>query len=57
MIAPLVALFGAYALLVTWQMRRAVTTREPAARQREAVRLLLLVSVGAPRAAILILVA
>lgn len=57
MTAFLIALFGAYALLVTWQMRRAIATREPGARQREAVRLLLLVSVGAPLAAILILVA
>jgi hypothetical protein len=50
-------LFAAYAVVVTWQMRRGVQATEPARRQREAVRLLLLVSVGAPLAAVLILVA
>jgi hypothetical protein len=51
------ALFAAYAFAVTWQMRRAVRASDPVVRQREAVRLLVLVSVGAPLAAVLILVA
>jgi hypothetical protein len=52
-------LFGLLALyvgLVTWQMRRAVSTREPAARRREAARLLAVVSLGGPLIAALILV-
>lgn len=53
----LVAAFVAYFFLVTWQMRRAVRTTEPAARLREARKLLLLVSIGVPLLAVLILVA
>ena len=37
-------------------MRRAVQASDPAVRQREAVRLLLMVSLGAPLTAVLILV-
>ncbi|MBX7110434.1 MAG: hypothetical protein K1X87_01125 [Dehalococcoidia bacterium] len=53
----IIAAFVAYFFLVTWQMRRAVGTSDPAARLREARRLLLLVSAGVPLLAILILVA
>lgn len=53
----IIAAFVAYFFLVTWQMRRAVRTTEPATRLREARRLLLLVSAGVPLLAILILVA
>lgn len=52
-----VALILVYFLLVTVQMRRAVATSEPVARLREARRLLILVSLGVPLAAVLILVA
>jgi cytochrome oxidase assembly protein ShyY1 len=52
----LVALFVLYVGLVTWQMRRAVSTRAPAARRREAARLLAVVSLGGPLLAALILV-
>ncbi|MEE8336665.1 MAG: hypothetical protein V3R95_01255 [Dehalococcoidia bacterium] len=57
MLPAMLALFAAYAAAVTWQMRRAMKAAEPARRRREAVRLLLLVSLGAPLAAVLILVA
>ncbi len=53
----LAALFAGYVLLTLWQMRRALATVEPAARLREAQRLLLLVSVGVPLSVVLILVA
>ncbi len=56
-VAALVALFAGYVLLVTWQMRRAVRTREAGARLREARRLLLLVSLGVPLLIVFILVA
>jgi hypothetical protein len=52
-----VALFAVYAVLVTWQMRRALRTREPASRLREAKRLLLLVAAGLPLVVALIFVA
>ncbi len=45
-----VVLFAVYCVLVTWQMRRAVRSREPQTRLREARRLLLLVSLGLPLA-------
>jgi hypothetical protein len=51
------ALLAAYAVVVTFQMRRAVRASEPTVRQREAIRLLLLVSAGVPLSAVLILVA
>lgn len=57
MIPLLLALLAAYAVVVTWQMRRAVRTSEPAARLREARRLLLVVACGVPLAGALILVA
>ena len=58
MIAPiLVALFALWAVATLWAMRRALAAREPRARLREARRLLLLVSAGAPLLAALILVA
>jgi hypothetical protein len=44
----LVALFVAYVVAVTWQMRRAVAASEPAVRLREARRLLFVVSAGVP---------
>ncbi|MSQ42207.1 MAG: hypothetical protein EXR65_04135 [Dehalococcoidia bacterium] len=53
----LVALFAVYALVGMWQMRRALHTVDPAARLREARRLLILVSAGAPLLAAFILVA
>lgn len=57
MLPAVIAVFALYVAVVTWQMRRAVATREPRERQRQAVRLLLLVSAGAPLAAGLMLVA
>lgn len=56
-VAALIALFIAYALVVTLLMRRALGTSEPAARLREARRLLVAVSLGVPLLAALILVA
>jgi hypothetical protein len=53
----IVAIFVLYFGIVTWQMRRAVRTVEPAARLREARRLLILVSAGVPLVAVLILTA
>jgi hypothetical protein len=53
----IIAIFVGYFGLVTWQMRRALRTYEPAARLREAKRLLLLVSAGVPLLAVLIIVA
>ncbi len=53
----IIAAFVLYFFVVTWQMRRAVRVTEPAARLREARKLLLLVSAGVPLLAILILVA
>ena len=44
----LVALFAAYVLATLWQLRRAVATSEPQARQREAVRALIVVAAGLP---------
>ena len=57
MIVAIVALMAVYAAAVTWQMRRALASTEQQARLREARRLLLLVSAGAPLVAALILVA
>ena len=57
MIAVIVALFVVYGAAVSWQMRRALATDEARARLREARRLLLLVSAGAPLAVALILIA
>ena len=53
----LLALFAVYVLAVTWQMRRAVATSDPSLRQREARRLLFVVSAGVPLLGALILVA
>lgn len=44
----LVALFVVYVVVVTWQMRRAVAASDVAVRQREARRLLFVVSAGVP---------
>jgi len=57
MVPLLLALFTFYAVAVTWQMRRAVRTRDPATRLREARRLLLVVALGVPLAGALILAA
>ena len=58
MIAPiLAALLAVWSAATLWAMRRALAEREPRARLREARRLLLLVSAGAPLLAGLILVA
>ncbi len=54
LVAALLALFVAYFLGVTWQMRRAVRAPAGLARLREARRLLLLVSAGVPLALALI---
>jgi hypothetical protein len=56
MIPVLSALFVLYVVAVTWQMRRALSTVEPVARQRQARLLLLLVSAGVPLAVVFILV-
>ncbi len=56
-VVALAALFAAYVLLVTWQMRRAVRTREAGPRLREARRLLAVVSLGVPLLVALILIA
>ena len=57
MLAAVLVLFAVYLVAVTWQMRRALAARAPELRLREAVRLLILVSLGVPLAAVLILVA
>lgn len=57
MVWVIVALFVVYVVATTWQMRRAVRTSEPVARQREAMRLLLMVFAGVPLLVVLILVA
>jgi hydrogenase-4 membrane subunit HyfE len=57
MLRVLIALFVLYALLVTWQMRRALSSEDPTERSREAVLLLLLVSAGVPLAGLLIFAA
>ncbi|MEX1021928.1 MAG: hypothetical protein WD058_02165 [Dehalococcoidia bacterium] len=44
----LIALFVLYVVLTIWQMRRAVRTTEPAARLREAKRLLWTTVLGLP---------
>ena len=46
MLWTLVALFVVYALAITWQMRRALSAAEGAAKQREAVRLLFAVTLA-----------
>ena len=56
MLPAVLVLFALYVLAVTWQMRRALAARAEL-RPREAVRLLILVSLGVPLAAVLILVA
>ena len=50
MLWTLIALFVVYALAITWQMRRALSAAEGAAKQREAVRLLFAVTLGVPLA-------
>lgn len=52
----LVALFVAYTLAVAYQARRALRTPDPA-RLREAVRLLILATLGVPLVVALIVVA
>jgi hypothetical protein len=54
LVAALLALLAAYALLVTWQMRRALAAPEGPSRLREATRLLGLVTLGVPLALALI---
>ena len=53
----LLALLAVYAIGVTLQMRRALRTPQGPARLREAVRLLGLVTLGAPLAVALVLAA
>lgn len=50
MIPALVALFALYIVVVTWQMRRALSATEVSVKQREAKRLLFLVTAGLPLA-------
>ncbi|MDP6607156.1 MAG: hypothetical protein QF664_13005 [Dehalococcoidia bacterium] len=57
MLPVLIAVFALYVAVVTFQMRQAVAATEQRERQRQAVRLLLLVSAGVPLAAALIVVA
>ncbi|MYA19805.1 MAG: hypothetical protein F4Z25_05970 [Chloroflexi bacterium] len=53
----LAALFACYVLVTLWQFRRAVAAAEPEARLRESRRALILVSLGVPLLAALILAA
>lgn len=48
MIPALLVLFAAYTLATAWQARRALSTPDPARRLREAVRLLILATLGVP---------
>lgn len=57
MVPALIALFVAYTLAVAWQARRALSASDPAIRLREAVRLLILATLGVPLVIALILVA
>ncbi len=56
-VAVILVLFAAYAIGVTWQMRRAVAASDPADRLRQARWLLAVVSAGVPLLVVLILVA
>lgn len=56
-IVVVLALFAAYAVAVTWQMRRAVAATDPADRLRQARWLLVIVSAGVLLVVVLILVA
>jgi hypothetical protein len=49
-----IALFVLYVVATAWQARRAVATREPAARLREAKRLLGVSALGIPVVVLLI---
>ena len=53
----LAVLFVCYVLVTLWQFRRAVAASEPEARLRESRRALILVSLGVPLLAALILAA
>ena len=57
MVPALIALFVAYTLAVGWQARRALATADPALRLREAVRLLILSTLGVPLVIAMIFVA
>lgn len=57
MLPVLIALFVAYTLAVAWQAGRALSTADPALRLREAVRLLILSTLGVPLVIALIVVA
>ena len=48
MVRVLLALFVLYTLATAWQARRALSTSDPAHRLREAVRLLVLATLGVP---------
>jgi heme/copper-type cytochrome/quinol oxidase subunit 2 len=50
MLTTLIVLFVVYVAVTAWQMRRALAAPEGAAKQREAVRLLLAVTLGVPLA-------
>jgi hypothetical protein len=57
MLPVLLVLFAAYTLAVAYQARRALSTPDPAARQRQAMLLLGLTSLGIPLVVALIVVA
>jgi len=57
MLPVLLGLFVAYTLAVAYQARRALGTRDPGERQRQAVRLLTLTSLGIPIVIALIVLA
>jgi len=57
MAPALIALFAVYTLAVAWQARRALSTADPALRLREAVRLLILATLGVPLVIALMFVA
>ena len=55
MVTALIALFVVYVAATAWQGRRALAVTSPAARLREARRLLVVVSLGVPLAVAFIL--
>lgn len=57
MVTVLLVLFGIYTLAVAWQSRRALSARELATRLREAMRLLILSTLGVPLVVAMIVVA
>jgi hypothetical protein len=56
MITAIIALFVVYVIATAWAARQAMATREPFARQRAAMRFLIIASLGVPILVLLILV-